>query len=45
MSDKELAIIGLGRMGGGLAMRALDKGMRVADILKTEYPQRSSKPD
>jgi 3-hydroxyisobutyrate dehydrogenase-like beta-hydroxyacid dehydrogenase len=45
MSDKELAIIGLGRMGGGLAMRALEKGCESSDILKTEHPQRSTKPD
>jgi 6-phosphogluconate dehydrogenase len=29
MPDRELALIGLGRMGGGLALRALEKGMRV----------------
>jgi 6-phosphogluconate dehydrogenase len=29
MADNELGLIGLGRMGGGLALRAIDKGIRV----------------
>lgn len=28
--SKELGVVGLGRMGGGLALQALEKGMRVA---------------
>jgi 6-phosphogluconate dehydrogenase len=34
MPDGELALIGLGRMGGALALRALEKGMRVAGYSK-----------
>jgi 6-phosphogluconate dehydrogenase len=35
MPDKELALIGLGRMGGGLALRALERGMRVVGYSKS----------
>lgn len=41
MSDAnhhELAIVGLGRMGGGLAAQALDRGMRVAGVTLGPMP-------
>jgi len=45
MPDTEFALIGLGRMGGGLALRALEKGMRVSDTQRTAHPKRSRKLD
>jgi 6-phosphogluconate dehydrogenase len=37
---KEFGVVGLGRMGGNLALQALAKGMRVVGYQRHEPPRR-----
>jgi 6-phosphogluconate dehydrogenase len=36
---KELGVVGLGRMGGNLALQAMEKGIRVVGFMRKETPQ------
>jgi 6-phosphogluconate dehydrogenase (decarboxylating) len=40
MAHGELGLMGLGRMGGGLALRAIEKGMRVVGYPQMAGPSR-----